>query len=65
MRLLLTALILALLAVPAFARGKHQPAQKQQSEDQLKKSKEADKNYKDSLNRIPDQKAADPWGTLR
>jgi hypothetical protein len=48
--------MMALMAVPAFARGKHQSAaQSQLSAEQLKKAQEADQDYKTSLDRIPDQ----------
>jgi hypothetical protein len=66
MRVALVALMVALLAVPAFARVKKQsPAQQQQNEVQRKKAEALDNNYKASLGRIPDQKPADPWGTMR
>jgi hypothetical protein len=66
MRLVLAILMMALMAVPAFARGKHQSAaQSQLSAEQLKKAQEADQDYKTSLDRIPDQKAADRWGNAR
>jgi len=66
MRTMLAVLMVALLAAPAIARGKRQSAaQSQQSTEQLKKAQEADQNYKASLGRIPDQKPADPWGSVR
>ncbi len=33
--------------------------------DQQKKSREDEKAYKDTLERIPNQKPADPWSKMR
>jgi hypothetical protein len=35
------------------------------SAEQLKKAQEADQDHKASLDRIPDQRPADPWGKAR
>jgi hypothetical protein len=67
MRVVLMALLLGLLAVPAQARGKQGvgAAQPQNTGEQQKKSREEEKAYKDALSRIPVQKPADPWAKMR
>jgi hypothetical protein len=66
MRVLLIAMLLTSLAVPAYARGKQgSAAQPQNAADQQKKSREEEKAYKDALSRIPVQKPADPWAKVR
>jgi hypothetical protein len=66
MRVVLVALMMALLAIPAHARGKQRSgAQPEQAADQQKKSRAEEKAYKDALGRIPNQKPADPWGKMR
>ena len=66
MRIVIAALLIALFAVPADARGKRSSAaQPQQSADQQKKSGAEEKAYKDALGRIPNQKPADPWSKVR
>ena len=66
MRFVLAALMMALLAIPAHARGKQRPgAEPQQAADRQKKSREEEKVYKDALGRIPNQKPADPWANVR
>jgi hypothetical protein len=67
MRIVLTALIVTLLVVPANAektRGKNAGTQQQQSSEQKKKAEAAEKAYKGALNKIP-TKAADPWAGIR
>ena len=66
MRIVLIALMVALFALPAQARGKKSAgAQTQQSGDQQKKTREEEKAYKDALGRIPGKKPVDPWGKVR
>jgi len=69
MKVFITAVVIALLASPAFAQ---MPAlnliQDKPGKTQDEKDAEAarDKAYKESLKKIPDAKApADPWGTVR
>jgi hypothetical protein len=57
---------IAVLTAPAYARGKGKnPAAGQQTEEQKKKAAQAEKDYKAALDKIPDQKPADPWGGMR
>ena len=66
MRIVLIALMTALLVIPAGARGKRDSgAQPQQTAYRQKKTREEEKAYKDTLKRIPNQKPADPWGKVR
>ena len=66
MKVVLVALMLALLAIPAHARGKQRSgAQPEHTADQQQKSRAEEKAYKDALGRIPNQKPADPWGKMR
>jgi hypothetical protein len=68
MKVFRVAMVIALLASPAFAQ---MPAlnliQDKPGKTQDEKDAEAarDKAYKDSLKKIPDAKPADPWGTVR
>ena len=66
MRFILVALMMALFAVQAHARGKRGlGTQQQSSADQQKKSLAEEKNYKAALDRIPNRKPADPWANVR
>jgi hypothetical protein len=67
MRIVLIALMIAVLAVPAHARGKRGAGSQQQqsSAEQKQKALKEEKDYKSALDRIPDQKAADPWSKVR
>jgi hypothetical protein len=67
MRIVLMALLLVSLAVPAHARGKRDggAAQPHNTGEQQKKSREEEKAYKDALSRIPVQRPADPWAKMR
>jgi hypothetical protein len=61
---------MALLIAPAHAQSrgkgsKRSEGNQQQAEDQKKKNAKAEKDYKDALRRIPEQKAADPWSNMR
>jgi hypothetical protein len=77
MRTVVTALastmVLASIATPtapAYAQmrgqggGKH-PESEQQSAEQKRKAAEAEKAYKAALDKIPDKKQSDPWGSMR
>ena len=70
MRKLLIALAaIALLTAPANAQSRGKGSKRaegsQQSDGQKKKNAAAEKAYKDALRRIPDQKVADPWSSMR
>ena len=69
MRAVRLAAVIMLLASPAFAQiPKLNLLQDKPSKTEDEKAAEAaqEKAYKDSLRKIPDQKApADPWGTVR
>jgi len=69
MRAVRLAAVIMLLASPAFAQiPKLNLLQDKPGKTDDEKAAEAaqDKAYKDSLKKIPDQKApADPWGTVR
>ena len=70
MRIILAAIMIALLAWPAQAqhmRGNKKPsaAQQKQRDDKKKQSKEAEQAYKNALDQMPNQKLADPWGNMR
>jgi hypothetical protein len=62
--------LVALLAIPASAQRMHgkrdqSEAKQQQTGDQKKKRREAEEAYKAALDKIPDQKPADPWRNVR
>src|SRR5258707_786873 len=70
LRIALTIGLVALLAVPASAQRTHgkrdQSEGKQQTTaEQRKKTREAEEAYKAALDKIPDQKPADPWKNVR
>ena len=65
MRVVLAALMIVLLAIPADARKQRPGAEPPQAADRQKKSREEEKAYKDALGRIPNQKPVDPWGKVR
>ena len=61
---------IAMPTAPAYAqmRGKgggKNPASEQQSAEQKRKAAEAEKAYKAALDKIPDKKQSDPWGSMR
>ena len=70
MRVFLAAMMLALLAGPAFAQTQ-QPIPrygdlgKAKSPQEIAAEKEAERAYKRSLGNIPDQGPTDPWGNVR
>ena len=61
---------IAISTAPAYAQmrgkggGKH-PKAEQQSAEQKRKAAEAEKAYKAALDKIPDKKQSDPWGSMR
>jgi hypothetical protein len=66
MRVVLALALVALLAMPAYAKGRKQsPEQQQQDAEKQKRQQETDQAYKSSLGKIPDQKPADPWAPMR
>jgi hypothetical protein len=62
---------IAISTAPAYAqmRGKggggKNPASEQQTAEQKRKAAEAEKAYKAALDKIPDKKKSDPWGSVR
>ena len=69
MRVFLAALVIALLAGPAFAQTKSVPKYGElegKKPHEIKAEKEAEEAYQRSLGRIPEQKgSSDPWGSVR
>lgn len=68
MRVFLAAAVIALLAGPAFAQSKSIPKYGElggKTPQEIAAEKEADRAYQKSLGNIPEQKASDPWGTVR
>ncbi|WP_291868227.1 hypothetical protein [Bradyrhizobium sp.] len=69
MRVFLAALVIALMAGPAYAQSKSIPKYGElegKPAHEIKAEKEAEQAYQRSLGRIPEQKAAsDPWGSVR
>jgi hypothetical protein len=69
MRFFYAAAVIAFLAGPAFAQSQAIPrygdTDKTKSPSELAAEKEAEQAYKRSLRNIPEQKASDPWGTVR
>lgn len=63
------ALVIALIAGPAFAQEDHVQKYREELPDktpaQLNADKQAARAYQRSLNNVPDQKQADPWGIAR
>ena len=61
---------IAMPAAPAYAQmrgkgGAKNPASEQQTAEQKRKAAEAEKAYKAALDKIPDKKQSDPWGSMR
>lgn len=63
------ALMVALLAGPAYAQGIGTniiPDTPSKTPDQIEREKAIERDYKESLKKIPDGKAnSDPWGSVR
>jgi hypothetical protein len=69
MRVLCAAVVIALLAGPAYAQQKSVPqygdAPSEKTRSEIEQDRAADKAYKRSLGNIPDQTPSDPWGNAR
>ena len=67
MRVFRAAMIIALLAGPAYAQSipKYGEQDKEKSEQEKQADKAAEQAYKRSLGNIPDKAPADPWGNVR
>ena len=69
MRVVLAAMMIALLAGPVYAQSERVPkygeAPKDKSPQEITAEKEAQKAYQRSLGNIPDQGPTDPWGNVR
>ena len=69
MRVFRAALVIALLAGPAYAQDKPVPRYGEVPKDKTEQEKAADKAaeraYQRSLGNIPDQGPTDPWGAVR
>lgn len=62
----IAAVILSLLAMPAYAQGRHPKQTDEQKAKQDTKPKVDEKAYKAALERIPEPKEKyDPWGVAR
>jgi hypothetical protein len=62
--------VVAVFAAPAYSQGrgkggKRAASSDQQTELQKKKASAAEKDYKAALDKIPDKKITDPWGSVR
>ena len=68
MRIFCAAAVVALLAGPAYAQSQPVPRYgdlKGKSPQEIAAEREAERAYHKSLGNIPEQKATDPWGTVR
>lgn len=69
MKILCAAAMLVLLTGPAFAQMPSMnliPETASKTPDEIEADKARDREYKESLKKIPDAKASsDPWGTVR
>ena len=69
MRILSAAVVVALLAGPAYAQTQPVPrygeAPKDKSPQQIEADRAAERAYKNSLSNIPDKGPSDPWGNMR
>jgi len=69
MKIICTAVVIALLAGPAYAQSQSVPrygeVDKKKSAQEIEAEREAERAYKRSLGNIPDQGPADPWGNVR
>lgn len=68
MRVLCAAVMIALLAGPAYAQDPIQragEADKVKTEQEKAADREAERAYKRSLGNIPDKGPTDPWGAVR
>jgi len=69
MKIICAAVVIALLAGPAYAQSQSVPrygeADKKKSAQEIEAEREAERAYKRSLGNIPDQGPTDPWGNVR
>jgi hypothetical protein len=69
MRVLCLAVVMGLLASPAYAQSKSIPRYGELDKDKTPQQKQADRDaeqaYQRSLGNIPDKGATDPWGNVR
>ena len=67
MRMIGIVAVLALLAGPAWAQNMQQYGEpdKDKTQAEITREKNAEHAYKRSLGNIPEQKSNDPWGTVR
>ena len=69
MRIFRAAALLGLLAGPAYGQAPNMnliPQEtKSRSPEEIERDQAADKAYRESLRKIPDAKAGDPWGNVR
>jgi hypothetical protein len=69
MKIFRAAVLIALLATPAYAQMPNVnliPETPSKTQDQIDQEKVQEKAYRDSLRKIPDAKASsDPWGDVR
>jgi hypothetical protein len=68
MRILAAASVIVLLTGPAYAQAPSLnliPETVSKTPEQKEAEEARDKAYRESLKKIPDAKAADPWGNVR
>jgi len=69
MKVLCAAVMIALLAGPAYAQQAPVPrygeVDKEKTPEQKAADREAERAYQRSLGNIPDKATTDPWGTVR
>ena len=68
MRVFAAAIVIALLAGPAYAQGivpRYGEVDQKKSPQEIETERETERAYKKSLGNIPDQGATDPWGNVR
>ncbi len=68
MRILCAAMLIALLAAPAYGQGRATPGPTPpppKSQQEIEAERAAENAYKKSLSNIPDRPPADPWGIAR
>ena len=69
MKIICAAVVIALLAGPAYAQSQSVPrygeVDKKKSAQEIEAEREAERAYKRSLSSIPDLGPTDPWGNVR
>jgi hypothetical protein len=69
MRVFAAAVVIAILAGPAFAQSQPVPRygdiDNKKSPQEIEAERESERAYKKSLGNIPDQGPTDPWGSVR